>query len=87
MKEGNLSVARVMFVRALVPFALSSPAMAAGNEILIGAPVSMTGAARPDGLELKWAYEQAVADWNKKGRHLYQSGRKEAAHQARRCGR
>ena len=45
----------------------SSPAMAAGNEILIGAPTSLTGALSPDGLELKWAYEQAVADWNKKG--------------------
>jgi branched-chain amino acid transport system substrate-binding protein len=46
---------------------LNSPVMAAGGEILIGAPVSMTGPLAPDGLELKWAYEQAVVDWNKKG--------------------
>lgn len=45
----------------------SGSAVAAGNEILIGAPVSMTGILSADGLELKWAYEQAVADWNKKG--------------------
>ncbi len=45
----------------------SSLAMAAGNEILIGAPASMTGPLALDGLELKWSYEQAVADWNKKG--------------------
>jgi branched-chain amino acid transport system substrate-binding protein len=41
--------------------------MSAGNEILIGAPASLTGPLSPDGLELKWAYEQAAADWNKKG--------------------
>lgn len=57
-----------LFLCALLVCAvLNSPAMAAGKEILIGAPVSMTGPLAPDGLELKWAYEQAVADWNKKG--------------------
>jgi branched-chain amino acid transport system substrate-binding protein len=55
-------------VCALVVFLASGgPVVAAGNEILIGAPVSMTGILSADGLELKWAYEQAVADWNKKG--------------------
>lgn len=51
----------------LICLLLGSPAMAAGNEILIGAPVSMTGILSADGLELKWAYEQAVAECNKKG--------------------
>ncbi len=46
---------------------VNSPAMAKENEILIGAPISLTGPHAPDGLEVKWAYEQAVADWNKKG--------------------
>ena len=30
----------------------------------------------PDGLELKWAYEQAVADWNKKGGIFIKSANK-----------
>ncbi len=51
----------------MVCLLFSGPAGAAKNEILIGAPISMTGPLAPDGLELKWAYEQAVADWNKKG--------------------
>lgn len=54
----------------------SSSTMAAGKEILIGAPVHMTGPLAPDGLELKWAYEQAVADWNKKGGIFIKSANK-----------
>lgn len=37
------------------------------KEILIGAPISMTGAVAMSGLEQKWAYEQAVDDINKEG--------------------
>lgn len=37
------------------------------KEILIGAPISMTGGVSMSGLEQKWAYEQAVADVNKTG--------------------
>ncbi len=55
---------------------LTSHANSAGNEILIGAPASMTGPLSADGLELKWAYEQAVADWNKKGGILIKSAGK-----------
>lgn len=40
---------------------------AAPNEIRIGAPISMTGPLAADGLDEKWAYEQAVADANAKG--------------------
>lgn len=40
---------------------------AAPTEILIGAPISMTGLLAPDGLDEKWSYEQAVADVNAKG--------------------
>jgi len=37
------------------------------KEILIGAPIPVTGIFSMIGLEQKWAYEQAVADINKKG--------------------
>lgn len=40
---------------------------AAPTEVTIGAPISMTGLLAADGLEQKWAYEQAVADVNAKG--------------------
>lgn len=40
---------------------------AAGNEIVIGAPVSLTGPFAGDGKEQEWAYKQAVADINKAG--------------------
>ena len=42
-------------------------AHAAGNEIVIGAPISLTGPLAGDGQEQKWAYEQAVADVNAGG--------------------
>jgi len=45
----------------------AGPARAAGNEIVIGAPISLTGPLAGDGKEQKWAYEQAVADINKQG--------------------
>jgi len=41
--------------------------IAAPSEVLIGAPISMTGLLAPDGKDQKWAYEQAVADVNAKG--------------------
>lgn len=40
---------------------------AAPTEVKIGAPISMTGLLAADGLDQKWAYEQAVADVNAKG--------------------
>lgn len=40
---------------------------AAPTEVLIGAPISMTGPLAADGMDQKWAYEQAVADINAKG--------------------
>ena len=42
-------------------------ANAAGDEIVIGAPVSLTGPFAGDGKEQEWAYKQAVADINKAG--------------------
>ena len=42
-------------------------AASAPTEIVIGAPVSMTGLLAADGLDQKWSYEQAVADVNAKG--------------------
>lgn len=40
---------------------------AADGEIVIGAPISLTGPLAGDGKEQKWAYEQAVADINAAG--------------------
>jgi branched-chain amino acid transport system substrate-binding protein len=37
------------------------------TEIVIGAVNSMSGRLSPDGAEIRWAYEQAVADVNEKG--------------------
>lgn len=42
-------------------------ANAGENEIVIGAPISLTGPLAGDGKEQKWAYEQAVADINAAG--------------------
>jgi hypothetical protein len=44
----------------VVSLVFNGPAMAAGKEILTGAPNSMTGAMAADGIEQRWAYEQAV---------------------------
>ena len=44
-----------------------SSAIAAENEIVIGAPISLTGPLAGDGKEQRWAYEQAVADVNAAG--------------------
>jgi len=46
---------------------IAQASLAAPQEILIGAPISMTGLLAPDGLDQKWSYEQAVADVNAKG--------------------
>ena len=37
------------------------------TEILVGANLSLTGPLAMDGKEQKWAYDQAVADFNKDG--------------------
>lgn len=37
------------------------------KEIVIGAPVSMTGILALDGVEQRWAYEEAVKDINESG--------------------
>lgn len=52
---------------AAMTIAHAGVAQAAGDEILIGAPISLTGSQAGDGQEQKWAYEQAVADINKAG--------------------
>lgn len=56
---------------AVATAAILHPGMTAAAtppaEILIGAPISMTGLLAPDGLVQKWSYEQAIADVNAKG--------------------
>jgi branched-chain amino acid transport system substrate-binding protein len=51
-------------------------ANAGGDEIVIGAPISLTGPLAGDGKEQKWAYEQAVADINKAGGIMVKSAGK-----------
>ena len=50
-------------------FALGGAGMAdaADGEIVVGAPISLTGPFAGDGKEQEWAYQQAVADINKDG--------------------
>jgi branched-chain amino acid transport system substrate-binding protein len=48
-------------------FLLSGAWAAEKKEILIGAPLSLTGILAMDGEEQGWAYEQAVSDVNKSG--------------------
>ena len=50
---------------AICLMAFNGATAAEKTEILIGAPVSMSGPTAMQGLEQKWAYEQAVADFNK----------------------
>ncbi|QDC00467.1 amino acid ABC transporter substrate-binding protein [Mesorhizobium sp. 8] len=42
-------------------------AVAGDGEIVVGAPISLTGPLAGDGKEQEWAYQQAVADINKAG--------------------
>jgi branched-chain amino acid transport system substrate-binding protein len=51
-------------------------ANAGDTEIVIGAPISLTGPLAGDGKEQKWAYEQAVADINKAGGIMMKSAGK-----------
>ena len=55
----------------------SSPVMAAPEEIVIGAVISMTGGMAANGKEQKWAYDQAIGDYNKKGGiYIKEAGKK-----------
>ena len=73
----GVKLALIVTVVCLAGVLFSSSAFAKGDEILIGAAVSMTGPLAPDGLEQKWAYEQAVDDWNKKGGiYIKEAGKK-----------
>ncbi len=68
MRTGfDLLVKGLALSAAIVLSAQFDTARAAENEIVIGAPISLTGPLAGDGKEQKWAYEQAVADINKAG--------------------
>lgn len=58
-----------LFLLLLAGFLCSSASVqAAGKkEIVIGTPLAITGVASLEGNEQRWAYEQAVADFNAKG--------------------
>lgn len=59
-------VAALAMLTASTAFSVSTTS-AAENEIVIGAPISLTGPLAGDGKEQEWAYRQAVADINKAG--------------------
>jgi branched-chain amino acid transport system substrate-binding protein len=63
-KRALLNAMAAAAATALLPAAALA---AAPTEVLIGAPISLTGQLAPDGLDQKWSYEQAVADVNAKG--------------------
>lgn len=63
-KRVALGVIASAAAAAMWPAAVSAQAR---TEILIGAPISLTGPLAADGLDQKWSYEQAVADVNSKG--------------------
>jgi len=52
---------------AALSAAYTDTAVAGEGEIVVGAPLSLTGPLAGDGKEQKWAYEQAVADINAAG--------------------
>ena len=57
----------LFLILAVCPMSFNRAAAAERTEILIGAPLSLTGMLAMDGEEQGWAYEQAVADVNKTG--------------------
>jgi len=56
-----------LFILALSAPMSGTAGAAAKTEILVGTPLPVTGMLAAAALEQKWAYEQAVADINKKG--------------------
>jgi len=75
MRMKNFKIRRralklVVGLAAIVALAFpisGSQAIADDGEIVIGAPISLTGPLAGDGKEQLWAYEQAIADVNAKG--------------------
>ncbi|MFH1490953.1 MAG: ABC transporter substrate-binding protein, partial [Pseudomonadota bacterium] len=56
-----------LLIPALCLMTFNGTAAAEKKEILIGAPLSLTGILAMDGEEQGWAYEQAAEDINKAG--------------------
>lgn len=66
-QRGLVWAGLLIFLAVICLGSLDSAAAAAKKEIKIGAINSITGPNAMTGAEQKWAYEQAVADINKKG--------------------
>ncbi|MBN1983223.1 MAG: hypothetical protein JW795_16935, partial [Chitinivibrionales bacterium] len=64
-----MSIRTYLFLLAGIVFLLSFSSVKGQekNEILIGAPISLSGDFALDGAEQKWAYEKAIAAENKNG--------------------
>ena len=57
----------LVFILALCLVTFGGTSAQEEKEILIGAPLSLSGSLAMDGIEQRWAYDQAVADTNKAG--------------------
>jgi len=57
----------LVFILALCLVTFGGTSAQEKKEILIGAPLSLSGILAMDGIEQRWAYDQAVADTNKAG--------------------
>jgi branched-chain amino acid transport system substrate-binding protein len=66
-KTGLKWVGFAMVLSALCLMLISTAPAAEKKEILVGAPLSLTGIFAMDGQEQRWAYEQAIAEVNGKG--------------------
>jgi branched-chain amino acid transport system substrate-binding protein len=62
----SLLVASVLVLVLFAGFSVTASA-AEPKEIVIGAALALSGPRAMEGSEIKWAYEQAIADVNKKG--------------------
>ncbi len=75
-KEGGLKMIKKMafgrlglfvFILTACLITFSGASAQEKKEILIGAPLSLSGILAMDGIEQQWAYEQAANDINKTG--------------------
>lgn len=67
MRNNSVLKQTLKWAAAAAAATVMQAGIAAPNEVLIGAPISLTGLLAPDGKDQRWAYEQAVADVNAKG--------------------
>ena len=67
LSVSDLPMIILFMVISLLLVAPGAQAAAAPKEIVVGTSLTLTGAQAAQGAEMKWSYEQAVADVNKAG--------------------